>query len=207
MISHEAAHALARHAGERQSQAMLAQMGGLGLGLGLGGVGALAGQAIGRRVTAWGLKYGILLPYSRTQELEADKIGLILMAKAGYDPALALDFWRRMMTDEDVKLRPPQFMSTHPRDDSRMQAMVDFLPEAEKHYVPVVETAPAPSPPQEALPPAPPAAPQPVTPPAPRANSRPAGPRTRPRRRRPRPRRPRRPRKPPARPAPARPRS
>ncbi len=108
---------------------------------------------------------GILPIYSPTQELEADKIGLILMAKAGYDPALALDFWRRMMTDEDVRLRPPQFLIAHPRDDRHMQALVDFLPEAKTHYVPVVK--PAPAPPQEALPPAPPVAPQPVTPPAP----------------------------------------
>ena len=115
VISHEAAHALARHAGERRSQGLLAQIGGLGLGLGLGGVGSAAGQAISQGYSL-GTQYGILLPYSRTQELEADKIGLILMAKAGYDPALALDFWRRMMAKEDHKLRPPQFMSTHPRD-------------------------------------------------------------------------------------------
>ncbi len=165
VLSHEAAHALARHAGERQSQAMLAQMGGLGVGLGLGGVGGLAGQAIGEGYSL-GIKYGILLPYSRAQELEADKIGLILMAKAGYDPALALDFWRRMMTDEGVKLRPPQFLSTHPRDDRRMQAMVDFLPEAEEHYIPVFATPPPPAPtaPPAAMPPPPPAPVQPAPP-------------------------------------------
>ena len=167
VLAHEAAHALARHAGERQTQAMLAQMGGLGLGMGMGGVGGLAGQAIGEGYSM-GIRYGILMPYSRAQEIEADKIGLILMAKAGYDPALALDFWRRMMTDEDVKLRPPQFFSTHPRDHSRMQAMVDFLPEAQKHYVPMVETPPPPPAPPEAMPPAPvpPAAPQVPAPPA-----------------------------------------
>ena len=158
VISHEAAHALARHAGERRSQGMLAQIGGLGLGLGLGGVGSAAGQAISQGYSL-GTQYGILLPYSRTQELEADEIGLILMAKAGYDPALALDFWRRMMAKEDHKLRPPQFMSTHPRDLTRLQAMAAFLPEAEKHYLPVLEPVPAPSPPQGALPPTPPAPP------------------------------------------------
>ncbi|MCL4500286.1 MAG: M48 family metallopeptidase, partial [Deltaproteobacteria bacterium] len=100
VIAHEAAHALARHAGERQSQGLLAQLGGLGLGLGLGGVGGGAGEAISQ---AYGLgtQFGLLLPYSRKQELEADKIGLILMAKAGYDPALALDFWRRMLAKDD----------------------------------------------------------------------------------------------------------
>ena len=75
------------------------------------------------------------------------------MAKAGYDPTLALDFWRRMMTDEDVKLRPPQFLTAHPRDDRHMQALVDFLPEAETHYVPAGKRPQRPAPPQEALPP------------------------------------------------------
>jgi len=159
VISHEAAHALARHAGERRSQSMLTQVGGLGLGLGLGGVNPAAGQAV-MQGYGLGTQLGILLPYSRSHELEADKIGLILMAKAGYDPALALDFWRRMMTDEDVKLRPPEFMSTHPRDDRRMQAMVDFLPEAEEHYIPVVATPPPPP-----APPAPPGVMEPAPPP------------------------------------------
>ncbi len=134
---------------------MLAQIGGLGLGLGLGGVGSAAGQAISQGY-GLGTQYGILLPYSRTQELEADKIGLILMAKAGYDPALALDFWRRMMAKEDHKLHPPQFMSTHPRDHTRIQAMADFLPEAETYYVPPAPAAGPPlplTPPPEASPP------------------------------------------------------
>ncbi len=166
VLAHEMAHALARHTAERQSQATMAHMGGLGVGLGLGGVGGIAGQAIGEGYSL-GIKHGILPIYSSAQELEADKIGLILMAKAGYDPALALDFWRRMMTDEDVKLRPPQFLTAHRRDDRHMQAMVDFLPQAKTHYVPVVKPAPAPAPPQETLHPTPPVAPQPITPPAP----------------------------------------
>ncbi len=149
VISHEAAHALARHAGERRSQGLLAQIGSLGLGLGLGGVGSAAGQAISQGYSL-GTQYAILLPYSRTQELEADKIGLILMAKAGYDPALALDFWRRLMAKEDHKLHAPQFMSTHPHDLTRIQAMQDFLPEAETHYLPPAPAAgpPLPLPPR-----------------------------------------------------------
>lgn len=173
VISHEAAHALARHAGERQSQATLAQMGGLGLGLGLGGVGGMAGQAIAQGYSL-GTKYGILLPYSRSQELEADKIGLILMAKAGYDPALALDFWRRMMENKENKLKPPQFLSTHPRDDRRLQAMAGFLPQAEDYYItaplapgpPAVLTPPPPAPGQAPPPLAPPAQAPPAAPPA-----------------------------------------
>ena len=123
VLAHEMGHALARHTAERQSQATMAHMGALGLGLGVGGVGSVAGQAVGEGYSL-GIKHGILPIYSPAQELEADKIGLILMAKAGYDPALALDFWRRLMTDEDVRLRPPQFMSAHPRDYRHMQAMV-----------------------------------------------------------------------------------
>jgi predicted Zn-dependent protease len=156
VLAHEMGHALARHTAERQSTATMAHMGGLGVGLGLGGVGGLAGQAIGEGYSL-GIKHGFLPIYSPTQELEADKIGLILMAKAGYDPALALDFWRRMMTDEDVRLRPPQLLISHPRDDRHMQALVNFLPQAETHYVPRVKAPPA----------APPPAPQPATPPAP----------------------------------------
>jgi predicted Zn-dependent protease len=144
VLAHEAAHALARHTGERQSQATMAHMGGLGLGMAVGGVGGVAGQAIGEGYSL-GIEHGILPTYSWAQELEADKIGLILMAKAGYDPALAMDFWRRMMTDEYVKLCPPRFLTAHQRDNRHMQAMVDFLPEAQKHYLPVAKTPPAPS--------------------------------------------------------------
>ena len=160
VIAHEAGHAIARHAGERQSQSMLTQVGGLGLGLGLGGVNPAAGQAV-MQGYGLGTQLGILLPYSRAQELEADKIGLILMAKAGYDPALALDFWRRMMTDPKIRMQPPQLLSTHPAAESRLQAMADFLPEAQKHYIPVVATPPPPPAPPEMMPQAPKSAPKP----------------------------------------------
>jgi len=176
VLAHAMGHALARHTGERQSQATLAHMGGLGVGMAVGGVGGLAGQAIGEGYSL-GIEHGILAEYSWTQELEADKIGLILMATAGYDPALALDFWRRIMTDEYVKLSPPQFLKGHPRDNRHMQVLVDFLPEAKKHYAPVAKAAPvpaepvapvAPAAPSETLAPAPPAPgqPEPPSPPA-----------------------------------------
>jgi metalloendopeptidase OMA1, mitochondrial len=142
VISHEVAHALARHAGERMSQSMLAQVGGIGLGAALGGVGGTAGSAI---MQGYGLaaQLGILLPYSRTQEYEADHIGMILMAKAGYDPAQALEFWQRMVT-KDKKVKLPQFMSTHPNDSNRLKELEAFLPGARKYYVPVAETSPSP---------------------------------------------------------------
>ncbi len=173
VLAHEMGHALARHTGERQSRATLAHMGGLGLGMAVGGVGGLAGQAVGEGYSL-GIEHGILPKYSWTQELEADKIGLILMAKAGYHPALALDFWRRMMTDEYVKLSPPQFLKGHPRNDAHMKALVDFLPEAEEQYVPVAKTPTAPAAPAAPFAPAPPAPCPPVTPSAPSAPAEPA---------------------------------
>ena len=142
VVSHEVAHALARHAGERMSHSMLAQAGGSVLGVAVGGAGSLAGTAIMQGYSL-GTQLGILLPYSRTQEYEADHIGLILMAKAGYDPAQALEFWRRMMA-MDQKAKPPQFMSTHPSDASRLRELQAFLPEAQKYYIPAYEAEPPP---------------------------------------------------------------
>jgi metalloendopeptidase OMA1, mitochondrial len=144
VISHEVAHALARHAGERMSQSMLAQAGGLGLGVALGGAGSVANQAIMQGYSL-GAQLGLLLPYSRTQEYEADRIGLILMAKAGYDPAQALEFWKRMMT-KNKKVKLPQFMSTHPKDANRLRKIQAFLPEARKYYVPTGEAQKPPPP-------------------------------------------------------------
>ncbi len=141
VIAHEAGHAIARHSGERMSQSMLAQAGGLGLGLALGGAGGAAGQAA---MTGYslGAQLGILLPYSRSQEYEADRIGLILMAKAGFDPATAISFWKRMMAGEPGS-KVPQFLSTHPKDADRIRAMEAFLPQARRYYV---AAAPEPQP-------------------------------------------------------------
>jgi metalloendopeptidase OMA1, mitochondrial len=135
VISHEVAHALARHAGERLSQGRLAQAGGLALGVGLAalGVSSGAGQAAMQGYSL-GAKVGVLLPYSRIQESEADRIGLILMAKAGYDPALAFQFWERFATAKQDKAQLPQFLSTHPSDTTRIQNMRTFLPEARQYY-------------------------------------------------------------------------
>jgi len=144
VISHEVAHALARHAGERLSQSRLAQVGGLGLGVALGGVGGIASQAI-MQGYGLGTQLGILLPYSRTQESEADHIGLILMAKAGYDPAQALEFWQRIVT-KDKGAKPPEFMSTHPNDANRLKKLQEFLPEARTYYAPAHEAQSPPAP-------------------------------------------------------------
>ena len=155
VISHEVAHALARHAGERLSQSMLAQAGGLGLGVALGGMGSTGSTAIMQGYSL-GTQLGILLPYSRTQESEADRVGVILMAKAGYDPAQALEFWKRMMVKDKKGAKLPEFMSTHPNDATRLRELREFLPEARKYYAPA-QAAPSPPPPgpQAATPPPP----------------------------------------------------
>jgi len=147
LSSREAAHVLARHAGERLSQSMLAQVGGMGLGLGMGMAGGnpYASQAI---MQAYGLgtQVGVLMPYGRTQEYEADQIGLILMARAGYDPRAALDFWQRMMARQNQQFRPPEFLSTHPSDANRIEVMRQFLPQAMNYYLAPPEPYPDPAP-------------------------------------------------------------
>jgi predicted Zn-dependent protease len=151
VISHEAAHALARHAGERLSQGRLAQMGGTALGIGLAalGVGSTTSKVA---VQGYGLgtQLGVLLPYSRLQEAEADRIGLILMAKAGYDPESGVQFWERFATGKKDKAQIPQFLSTHPSDASRIQNMRTYLPEARRYYTARNEKPPQAAPPWSA---------------------------------------------------------
>jgi predicted Zn-dependent protease len=133
VISHEVAHALARHGGERMSQVLLAQLGEAALNT------AVKDQSPAA-VTAINIGYGVvttvgvLLPYSRLQESEADHIGLILMAKAGYDPREAIGFWERMAKAGGTK--PPAFLSTHPTDEKRIAQIKEWVPEALKYYQP-----------------------------------------------------------------------
>jgi predicted Zn-dependent protease len=132
VMGHEIAHAVARHGNERMSQALLAQMGGMGLSA------ALKDKPEKTRelwMTAFGLgaQVGILLPYSRLQEEEADRLGLIFMAMAGYDPGKAVDFWERMAQKKGGKA-PPEFLSTHPSDETRIRKIKELLPEAMQYY-------------------------------------------------------------------------
>lgn len=133
VLAHEVAHALANHGGERLSQALLVQMGGLTLSQALKEKKETTQQWA---LLAYGLgsNLGILLPYSRTHESEADHIGLILMARAGYDPREALAFWERM--NKLSQARPPQFLSTHPAPANRIEAIRREIPEAMKYYRP-----------------------------------------------------------------------
>ena len=131
VMGHEIAHAVAKHGNERMSQGLLAQLGGVALSVALSTQPAAATDLF---LSAYGMgtQVGVLLPYSRVQESEADKIGLALMAKAGYDPREAVPFWKRM--NEKGGSRPPEFLSTHPAPETRIREIEAFLPEAMKYY-------------------------------------------------------------------------
>ncbi|GIV29246.1 MAG: peptidase M48 [Bacteroidia bacterium] len=132
VMGHEISHALAKHGNERMSQAMLAQFGEITLAV------ALSQKPQETRnlfLAAYGVTSGLtLLKYSRNQEAEADKMGLIFMAMAGYNPELAIDFWKRMAAQGGQKV--PEFLSTHPSDETRIKLLQEFLPEAKKYYHP-----------------------------------------------------------------------
>ena len=131
VISHEIAHAVARHGNERMSQQLIAQMGGIALGEALK-TKPQETQNIFLSVYGLGSQVGILLPYSRHHELEADRLGLIFMAMAGYDPQSAVSFWERMSSYSGAK--PPEFLSTHPSDATRISRIKAAIPEAMKYY-------------------------------------------------------------------------
>ncbi|MBI4964950.1 MAG: M48 family metallopeptidase [Desulfomonile tiedjei] len=134
VISHEVAHAVARHGGERLSQ-QLAMRGAVSAGGEIlknkdGSLDTKSRIALG--ALGLGGTLGVILPYSRVHEFEADRIGLIYMARAGYDPSEAVRLWERM---SKIKKPPiPVWLSTHPADEDRISKMKELLPEAEKLY-------------------------------------------------------------------------
>ncbi len=131
VIGHEVAHAIARHGAERMSMIQLGRMGKQIAAKTLGG-----GKYAGVIDQAYGLgeTFGVVLPYSRKFEYEADEIGLYLMTKAGYNPREALRFWENMRRLSRGKRKPPEFFSTHPADVHRIQRLKKLIPVAEKHY-------------------------------------------------------------------------
>lgn len=146
VLGHEVAHALARHPAERMSQDLLLQVVGTGLGVALSKNPAVANQVL--QVYGIGTDVGVALPFSRAQETEADRIGLILMAKAGYDPHVAIELWQRMEKKEGGKDAPPEILSTHPGYETRIEQLRSFLPEALRYYRPnyaKVESLPRPA--------------------------------------------------------------
>jgi len=133
VLGHEVGHVLAHHTGERLSQAGLteAALGATAAALS-GGTGGGAGAQTAMAVFGLGAQYGILLPYARAQESEADHIGLILMAKAGYDPHEAVNLWHRM--EQQGGSSPPAFLSTHPSHGTRIAQLTEWMGDAWKYY-------------------------------------------------------------------------
>jgi predicted Zn-dependent protease len=145
VLGHEIAHAIARHGNERMSQALLASAGGMALDV------YMSQKPEVTRDLFMGL-YGLgttggILAYSRKQETEADKLGLVFAAMAGYDPRNAIAFWQRMAqksgsgSSSGVDYYLKKYTSTHPPDDQRIKDLQAFMPEALKYYKPVAAAA------------------------------------------------------------------
>jgi predicted Zn-dependent protease len=134
VIGHEVAHAVARHGAERISEGLLIQMGGEALAVALD-TKSPATQALVQQAYGVGSTVGVALPHSRGQELEADHLGLLYMARAGYDPREAVAFWKRFAAyNEKRGGKPLEFLSTHPLDDRRIAEIERLLPQAEAEY-------------------------------------------------------------------------
>lgn len=131
VLGHEIAHVLARHGNERMSQALLVELGGQTLSAAMS---QRPGWTSNLFLASYGAgtQIGVLLPHSRLQESEADRIGLILMAIGGYDPRASIGLWERMSGSGGS--RPPRFLSTHPRPESRIEDIQRHLPEAMAVY-------------------------------------------------------------------------
>jgi len=131
VIGHEIAHSVAKHGNERMSQAMVQQLGGMALQVALAQK-PQETQDLFMMSYGIGSEVGAMLPWSRQQETEADQYGLIFTAMAGYDPREAIPFWERMAAAGGDS--PPEFLSTHPSDATRLRKLKQFMPEALKYY-------------------------------------------------------------------------
>ncbi len=133
VLGHEIAHAVADHGGERMTQALLVDLGGMALDKALqqrpDTTRELFSSAYGTTTNV-----GVILPFSRLQESEADRLGLIFMAMAGYDPRSAVDFWQRMAAASEGSQQVPVLLSTHPTNERRIRDIQKHLPEALSHY-------------------------------------------------------------------------
>lgn len=132
VVGHEIAHATARHGGERMTQAMAVGLAGLGLNM------ALESKAVESR-ELWMTAYagistvGVILPYSRVHEYEADEIGALYMARAGYDPRAAISFWEKFAASKGGA-KVPEMLSTHPVDANRVARLQQIMPKALAEY-------------------------------------------------------------------------
>lgn len=132
VMGHEIAHAIAEHGNERMSQGLLAQLGGAALSTALSTQPEVTKQ-LWMSAYGVGTQYGALLPYGRMQESEADHLGLVFMTMAGYDPNAAVAFWERMAAQKGGKA-PPEFLSTHPSDATRIARLRGLIPQVSERY-------------------------------------------------------------------------
>ncbi|QKJ63734.1 M48 family metallopeptidase [Flavobacterium sp. M31R6] len=128
VLGHEVSHALANHGAQRMSASQLQELGAVGVAVATGQQSAEK-QQMWQQYYGLGSEVGVMLPFSRNHESEADKIGLTLMAIAGYNPDEAIVFWQRMTTQSGGQ-SPPEFLSTHPSDATRMANLKALIPEA-----------------------------------------------------------------------------
>jgi predicted Zn-dependent protease len=134
VIGHEVTHAIFQHGNERMSQGLIQQMGGVALSVALANKPAQT-QNLFLGAYGAGSQVGVLLPFSRKHESEADHYGLIWAAMAGYNPEAAIPLWERMAAAGGQK--PPEFLSTHPDDGHRIEMIRKEMPEALKYYKPI----------------------------------------------------------------------
>ncbi len=131
VLGHEVSHVMARHSAERISEQLGAELVAKGIGAAIGLDPQITQAGAGLLVNT------LLLPWGRKQESEADHLGLIYMAKAGYDPHAARDLWIRMAEASKGRARPPEFLSTHPSEETRVRQIEGWLPEAMRSYQPL----------------------------------------------------------------------
>jgi predicted Zn-dependent protease len=131
-MGHEIGHVTARHGSERMSQALLVAVGGVVLSEGV--LKDDKNRDVWMAAYGAGTTLGVLLPYSRLDESEADKIGMIYAAKAGYDPHAALAFWRKMAEVAKNKPKMPALLSTHPADETRLERIAQTIPQVMPLY-------------------------------------------------------------------------
>src|SRR5688572_3594412 len=132
VMGHEVAHATARHGAERLSNQMLLQTGGKAVGAAVSATDP-RWQGVASTVYGLGANVGVALPHSRNQEAEADRIGLRYMARAGYNPEAAVEFWQRFAEyNKSSGSGTPWFLRTHPLDDTRIQRIREWIPEAKR---------------------------------------------------------------------------
>ncbi len=131
VLGHEMAHATSRHGAQRVLQQNLAQTAMTGIAVSLADMDYQKQRAVMGALGA-GAQFGILMPFGRKHESEADRVGLIYMARAGYDPRESIRFWERM--ERSSAAQPPEFLSTHPAHGSRIQQLQGWMPEALEEY-------------------------------------------------------------------------